>query len=172
MLISKSWAAKNKMGGGSSKAFLRGACLPPMRATAGRGLLSTPPPPLPPPRFASNIGGTCAFFSRRHCPRPPPSPLPTSLKLCGPPTGLTNPILPPGFHETLIYRAPSGSLETSSVIEVADWISRCEVPLPLVSPASSSPCAAALPTLPLLRRSSRLNPARVAGSAGVRPPRC
>jgi hypothetical protein len=61
-----------------------------MKATAGRGLLSTPLPPLSPPRFASTIGGTCAFFSRRHCSRPPPSPLPTPLKLCGPPTGLTN----------------------------------------------------------------------------------
>jgi hypothetical protein len=30
------------------------------------------------------------IFSRRHCSRPPPSPLPTPLKLCGPPTGLAN----------------------------------------------------------------------------------
>ena len=64
--------------------------LAPMKATAGRGLLSTPLPPLPPPRFASTTGGTCAFFSRRHCSRPPPSPLPTPLKLCGPPTGLVS----------------------------------------------------------------------------------
>ena len=61
-----------------------------MGATVERGLLATPLSPLPPPRFASTKGGTCAFFSRRCCSRPPPSPLPTPLKLCGPSTGLTN----------------------------------------------------------------------------------
>ena len=30
------------------------------------------------------------FFAPRCCSRPPPSPLPTPFKLCGPPTGLTN----------------------------------------------------------------------------------
>ena len=56
--------------------------------------------------------------------------------------------LAPGFHDTLVYVTPTGSLETSSVLEVADWISRHGVPPPPVSPSSSSPHIAASPTLP------------------------
>jgi hypothetical protein len=33
-----------------------------MKATAERGLVPTPLPALPLPRFASTKGGTCAFF--------------------------------------------------------------------------------------------------------------
>jgi hypothetical protein len=91
------------MGGGGSKVFFAWRVLAPMKTTAGRGLLSTPLPPLPPPRFASTIGGTCAFFSRRHCPRPPPSPLLTPLKPCGPPP----PGLPYLFHFPVILECDS-----------------------------------------------------------------
>jgi hypothetical protein len=77
--------------------FFAWGVLAPSKPTAGRGLLATQFPPLPPPRFASTTGGTCAFFrAATHCSRPPPSPLPTPLKLCGPPPGL--PILSPFNH--------------------------------------------------------------------------
>ena len=53
----------------------------------------------------------------------------------------SGPRLAPGFHHTLRYSTPSGSVETSSVAEVADWLAR----FPALPPPQSAPPSPASP---------------------------
>ena len=74
----------------------------------------------------------------------------------------SGPRLAPGFHHTLHYLLPSGSVERSSVAEVADWVSRF--------PADAPPPPPVAEPLPLVRRSPRGHSGHVVGSSSTAPP--
>jgi hypothetical protein len=90
MLISKSRAAKKNGGGGDLKGFfcVARACPNESYSRARAAVDATPPPAAA--ALCFHHRRHLRIFSRCHCSRPPPSPLPTPLKLRGPPTGLTS----------------------------------------------------------------------------------
>ena len=77
------------------------------------------------------------------------------------------PRLAPGFHHTLRYSTPSGDVETSSVAEVADWLTRFPATPPPPAPAPAPPSSTAPAPAPHHRYPTR---ARTRPAAAAPPP--